>query len=74
MEVFYLDFGNHETVPLSKVKAINANLLQLAAQAIPCSIPSISPVSSTAWPEVTVSRFNGLALHEKLLAKVISKG
>ena len=74
MEVFYIDFGNCDTVPLSKLKAINADLLQLPAQAIQCRIPTISPVSGVAWPDATVERFNNLVMHKKLLGKIIRKG
>ena len=74
VEVCYLDFGNCETVPSSKVKTISADLLQLPAQAIQCSIPSISPVSGTEWPDVAVERFNNLTMHKMLFGKIIRKG
>ena len=74
VEVFYVDFGNYETVPLSKLKTIDADLLQLPAQAIQCSLPAITPVSDVTWPDAAVEMFNNLTMHKKLLGKVIKKG
>ena len=74
VEVFYVDFGNCETVPLSKLKTIDADLLQLSAQALQCSLSSITPVSGVTWPDAAIEKFNNLTMHKKLLGKVIKKG
>lgn len=74
VEVFYLDFGNCETLPLSKVTTIGPDLLQLPPQAVLCSLSSIAPVCSAAWPEAAVERLNSLVIHKQLIAKVIRKG
>ena len=74
VEVCYVDFGNCETVPLSKVKTIKEEWTELPAQAIQCSLASISPVSGATWPDATVDMFKNLTMQKKLVGKVVKKG
>lgn len=74
VEVCYVDFGNCETVPVSKVKAIKKEWTELPAQAIQCSVASISPVSGPTWPDAIVDRFKNLTMQKMLVGKVIKKG
>ena len=74
VEVCFVDFGNHETVPVSKVKTIKEEWTELPAQAIQCSLASISPVSGPTWPDDIVDRFKNLAMQKMLVGKVIKKG
>ncbi|PFX27913.1 Tudor domain-containing protein 1 [Stylophora pistillata] len=74
VEVFYVDFGNTVTLPLSKVRTGKEELSQLAAQAIQCSLSSISPVSGTEWSDASVERFSSLVMQKQLVGKVIKKG
>lgn len=74
VEVFYVDFGNIETVPVSKVKIIKEEWTELPAQAIQCSLTSISPVSGPTWPDAVVARFKNLTIQKMLVGKVIEKG
>ncbi|KAG9494663.1 hypothetical protein GDO78_002160, partial [Eleutherodactylus coqui] len=41
VEVFYVDYGNHETVPFADLRAINGEFFQLKAQAFRCSLYNI---------------------------------
>ena len=74
MDVFYIDFGNSATLPLSKVRTVKEELSQIPAQAIQCSLSSISPVSGTEWPHASVERFSSLVMQKQLIGKVIKKG
>lgn len=74
VEVCYIDFGNCETVPVSKVKTMKEEWTQLPAQAIQCSLASVSPVSGAIWLDGTVDRFKNLTMQKKLVGKVIKKG
>lgn len=74
VEVCYVDFGNCERVSVSKVKTIKEEWTELPAQAIQCSLQSISPVSGSTWPDATVERFKNLTMQKKLVGKVIQKG
>ena len=74
VEVFYVDFGNSETVPVSKVKTIKEEWTELPAQAIQCSLASITPISGPTWPEAVVARFRNLTIQKMLVGKVIKKG
>lgn len=74
VEVFYVDFGNSETVPVSKVKTIKEEWTELPAQAIQCSLASITPISGPTWPEAVVARFKNLTIQKMLVGKVIKKG
>ncbi|KAL9980435.1 hypothetical protein ACROYT_G009026 [Oculina patagonica] len=73
LEVSYIDFGNCEMVPVSKVKSITSEWFKLPTQAVRCSLASISPVSGAEWPDVTVDRFKDLTMQKKLVGKVIQK-
>lgn len=74
VKVSFSDFGNIDTVPLSKVKTISADLLQLPLQVIQCGIFSISPVGGAEWSDDSNKRFCNLTMHKRLLGKVIKKG
>ena len=74
VKLHFVDFGNNEIVPLCKVKAISAHLLQLPAQAFQSSLSSIVPTGGKVWPDNVVERFSELTLHKRLLGKVLSKG
>ena len=76
VEVCYIDFGNCETVPVSKVKTIKEELLQVPAQAIRCSLASISPAgdSDIEWPDDALERFKELAMQKQLVGEVIQIG
>lgn len=74
VKVSFSDFGNIDTVPLSKLKTISADLLQLPPQVIQCGISSISPVGGAEWSDDSIERFCNLIMHKRLLGKVIKKG
>ena len=74
VEVFYVDFGNSETVPVSKVKTLKEEWTELPPQAIQCSLASISPVSGPTWADAVVARFKNLTIQKMLVGKVIKKG
>ena len=74
VEVCYIDFGNCETVPVSKVKTIKEELLQVPAQAIRCSLASISPASDVEWPDDALERFKDLTMQKQIVGEVIQIG
>lgn len=74
VKVSFSDFGNIDTVSLSKLKTISADLLQLPPQVIQCGISSISPVGGAEWSDDSIERFCNLIMHRRLLGKVIKKG
>ena len=74
MEVFFIDYGNHNIVPLSRVKVIQKRFAELEAQAIQCSIPSVKPLSGAEWAEAAVETFTNLVLEKQLVGKVLRKG
>lgn len=74
VKVSFSDFGNIDTVPLSKLKTISADLLQVPPQVIQCGISSICPVGGAEWSDDSIERFCNLIMHKRLLGKVIKKG
>ena len=74
VEVFYLDFGNYETVELGKLKLLKEEWASLAAEAVQCSIPRICPVRGTQWSSITIERFNNVTAHKQLVGKIMKLG
>ncbi|XP_064604917.1 uncharacterized protein LOC135470098 [Liolophura sinensis] len=69
-EVFYLDYGNVESVPLSAIQPICEDLLNLPAQAVRCSLAKVRP-ESISWEDNSCSRFEEMIYQKELVAKVV---
>ena len=58
IEVCFVDYGNREVVPTSKVKRLNQEFTKLPAQAMPCCLAELAPVDGGDWSaEVTEKLF-----------------
>ena len=84
-EVYFVDYGNRELVPFSRLKPLNSEFAKLSAQAIPCSMAEIAPGGGGAeWSdeaaEILFELVNGKSLvaqikgHTDLSKKAFSVG
>ena len=84
-EVYFVDYGNRELVPFSRIKPLNPEFAKLPAQAIPCSLAEIAPSGRGAeWSdeatEIIFELVNGKSLvaqikgHTNLSKKPFSTG
>lgn len=69
-QVFFVDFGNTDTVELSNLCRLSAELTQIPIQATRCSLSGIFPLFGNLWDDDAVSRFNEL-IEAELTAKVV---
>ena len=69
-EVCFVDYGNSELVPFSRLKQLNPEFAKLPAQATPCCLVEIAPTSGTDWSEEVVERLFELVDGKSLVAQV----
>ncbi|XP_067995429.1 tudor domain-containing protein 1 isoform X2 [Melanerpes formicivorus] len=68
----YIDYGNSEVLPLTRLRPMIPSLMALPAQAISCTLAGIKPPSQ-GWPTNTVSLMNQLVTNKVLAIKVVGK-
>lgn len=68
VSVYFVDYGNTETVDKSAVKAANANYMSLEVQGVKCSL---SGVVSEDWSSGAIEKFEELVMDKELLADVV---
>ena len=66
LEAFFVDYGNHEIVSLSAVRAIPPLLARLPAQAVHCSLAGVD--GAAPWQDAETERFTALTLQSTLSA------
>ena len=69
VEVQFVDYGNQEVMPLSSIRDIKRQFMQLPAQAFKCALESIS-FNEMQWPEIVLDKFNELTLEKELVGRV----
>lgn len=58
--VFYVDYGNRETLPASKLRHIPAKFLLLPKLELSCSLHGVQLVSEEEWSKESVDAFREL--------------
>ncbi|XP_056385439.1 tudor domain-containing protein 1 isoform X2 [Hyla sarda] len=69
--VGYLDFGNTETLPVSRVRHIEPDFLSLPFQAAQCCLAGVKPPSAK-WTSDAIDAFKGLVMDKILTASVLA--
>ncbi|KAI8078174.1 uncharacterized protein B0P05DRAFT_604058 [Gilbertella persicaria] len=71
IEVLYIDYGNSETLPLSRVRTLPENFKQLKAQAHEATLSFVkSPERDQDYGIEAVERFRDLTANKQLVANV----
>ncbi|NXW60985.1 TDRD1 protein, partial [Eurystomus gularis] len=70
--VGYIDYGNFEVLPLTRLRPMIPELMDLPAQAITCTLAGVKPPSG-AWTSKHVSFMNQLVKDKVLTIKVVDK-
>ena len=60
ISVFYIDFGNRETLPSSKLCSIPDKFLSLPKLKLSCSLHDVEPCSGDRWREESIDCFSAL--------------
>ncbi|KFV74713.1 Tudor domain-containing protein 1, partial [Dryobates pubescens] len=68
----YIDYGNSEVLPLSRLRPMIPSLMALPAQAISCTLAGIKPPSE-GWTTNAVSWMNQLVKNKVFAIKVVGK-
>ena len=70
VEVFFVDFGNREFVPFSKVKQLNSEFAKLPAQAIPCCLAELAPAGGNDWNNEVTDKLYELVYGKSIVAQI----
>ena len=73
LEVFFIDFGNTETVPLSTVKPLLQKHLSLPMQAVACGLYGVPAREAISPTDASQETFKSLVLNGKFSCKIICK-
>lgn len=71
VRVQFVDYGNEETVPPTKIRLLTGNLFQTPVMAIPCCLNGIEPATND-WSAEAVNRFNQLVEEEDLTINFVA--
>lgn len=72
LTVRFLDYGNAETLPISRTKILKDTFFSEPPLAIKCSLVGVQPSAGEAWPSEAGSLFEELTLEKELDAKFLS--
>ena len=67
VEVHFVDYGNYELLPLSRVKKLQAEYLLLPPQAVKCALLKIDPLNKDLLSHDLMNRFEELTLDKELV-------
>ncbi|NXJ76163.1 TDRD1 protein, partial [Trogon melanurus] len=70
--VGYIDYGNFEALPLTRLRPMTPRLMDLPAQAIRCALAGVKPAVG-AWTSKAISFMNQLVKDKVLTVKVVDK-
>ena len=71
-EVQFIDYGNQEAVPLSRIKELKEDLLTFPTQAVLCSLAGVKAPDS-GWSDEALSFFDEAVTDKQLKMSVIGK-
>ena len=70
ISVHFVDYGNDELLPSTRVKKLLEQFQVLPAQAVNCSLFGVEPVNGGSWSEDANEKFHDLCSDKSLVGKV----
>ena len=70
--VYFVDYGNDESVPLNRLKQLSASYCALPVQAIECCLTDVEPDGNT-WTKQSIECFEQLTVNKKLVGSMVRK-
>ena len=70
VEVCFVDYGNRELVPFSKLRQLNPEFAKLPVQAIPCCLAEVAPVGGGGWSEEVTDKLFELVEGKSIVAQI----
>ena len=71
VEVLYVDYGNTETLPITRIKELKPQFECLPQQAVSCCLYGINP-TGPSWTEQAIEEFQNAVVDKELVIKVVS--
>ena len=71
VEVLYVDYGNAEFLPITRIKELKPQFASLPQQAIPCCLYGVSP-NANSWTDKAIEEFQNAVVEKELMIKVVS--
>ncbi|KAF8782794.1 Tudor domain-containing protein 1 [Argiope bruennichi] len=68
--VYFIDYGNTDTVPISKIKELQREFFNLPPQAIRCKSYNVSPKSGS-WSDEDIETFREMTLEKSFVAQFV---
>ncbi|XP_075551850.1 tudor domain-containing protein qin isoform X1 [Dermacentor variabilis] len=73
VEVFYVDYGNSEVVPLTRLRRISPRFDRLGHLAIRCALYNVVPKNDGRWKRENNALFGKLTLNRKLILREVQR-
>ena len=71
-QVLYIDYGNAEILPLSRLRKLKSQFTHCPAMAIQCALFDVTPRNNTSWSDAAVESFRHLTADREF--EMITRG
>ncbi|XP_073250935.1 tudor domain-containing protein 7-like [Porites lutea] len=71
VHVIYVDFGNHETLPVSRLRMLRKEHAELPMMSVLCALEGVTPPNGEKWSAASIARFRELCTSETLKMKAV---
>lgn len=72
LAIRFIDYGNTETVPISRTKILKDSFLAEPPLVVKCSLFGVKPATGETWPDESATLFEELTFEKELNAKFLS--
>lgn len=71
VEVIYVDYGNHESLTLSRLRMLRRDEAELPMMAVLCALDGVTSLDGENWSDASIARFKELCEVEMLRMKAV---
>ena len=72
VEVQFVDYGNTESIVMSKIRKLKPEYLKMKSQGIKCGLDGVV-AQNKVWEEKSIEDFEGLTMDKHLVSKIINR-